>query len=98
MVRSTTVPGRTRRRLTLLTVVLALLPAAAVGLRRTLPLDAAAPMDWVAYLWLALAFYLFLTLLALEPVRLVLRLRQRRREATEPADEPMEVVPRGARR
>jgi hypothetical protein len=107
MVRSTTVPGRTRRRLTLLTVGLALLPAAALGLRRTLPPDAAAPLDWVAYIWLALAFYLFLTLLALEPVRLVLRLRQRRREATELADEPMEpelvtapqeVVPSGPRR
>ena len=62
MVRSTTVPGRTRRRLTLLTVVLALLPAAAVGLRRTLPPDAAGTfpryrepgartprLDWILY-------------------------------------------------
>ena len=97
MVRSTTVPGRSRRRLTWLTLVLALLPASAVGLRRTLPPDVAAPFDWVAYLWLALAFYLFLTLLALEPVRLVLRLRQRRRAASEPVDEPMETVPSGAR-
>jgi predicted MPP superfamily phosphohydrolase len=78
MVRSTTVPGRTRRRLTLLTLALALLPAAAVALRRTLPPDVAAPLDWVAYTWLAIAFYLFISLLALEPVRLVARLVQRR--------------------
>ena len=57
LVRSTTGPGRLRRRLTLLTVVLALLPALAVVLRRTLPLDAAAPLDWVAYSWLGIAFY-----------------------------------------
>jgi len=43
LVRSTTRPGRLRRRLTLLTLVLAILPALAVTLRRTLPLDAAAP-------------------------------------------------------
>jgi predicted MPP superfamily phosphohydrolase len=93
MVRSTTVPGRTRRRLTLLTVALALLPAAAVGLRRTLPPDAAAPLDWVAYLWLALAFYLFLTLLALEPVRLLLRVLRRR---SHPAAEPVAVGTSGS--
>ena len=29
----------------------------------------AAPLDWVAYSWLGIAFYLFLTLLVLEPVR-----------------------------
>ncbi|MGY1743743.1 MULTISPECIES: metallophosphoesterase [unclassified Blastococcus] len=69
VVRATTLPGRTRRRLTLLVLVLAVLPAAAVLLRRTLPLDAAAPLDWVAYLWLGTAFYLFLALLVLEPVR-----------------------------
>jgi uncharacterized protein len=88
MVRSTTMPGRARRRLTLLTLALALLPAAAVGLRRTLPPDAAAPLDWIAFTWLALAFYLFITLLALEPVRWFLRLLQRRRE-------PAAVLPGG---
>ncbi len=99
MVRSTTVPGRTRRRLTWLTVVLALLPAAAVGLRRTLPSEVAAPLDWVGYLWLALAFYLFLTLLALEPVRLVLRIRERRRgRAGQSVTQPAEVVASGPRR
>jgi uncharacterized protein len=71
LVRSTTRPGKLRRRLTLLTMVLALLPALAVTLRRTLPLDVAAPLDWVAYSWLGVAFYAFLALLVLEPVRLI---------------------------
>ncbi len=74
LVRSTTRRGRLRRRLTVLTVVLALLPALAVTVRRTLPLDAAAPLDWVAYSWLGIAFYAFLALLVLEPVRLLFRL------------------------
>ncbi len=71
LVRGTTRPGRLRRRLTLLSLLLALLPALALGLRRTLPLDAATPLDWVAYCWLGVAFYAFLALLVLEPVRLV---------------------------
>jgi predicted MPP superfamily phosphohydrolase len=78
LVRSTTRPGRTRRRLTALTVVLAVLPALAVTLRRTLPLDAAAPLDWIAYSWLGIAFYAFLALLVLEPVRLGLSAWTRR--------------------
>ena len=49
LVRSTTRPGRTRRGLTALLVVLGLLPALAIGLRGTLPRDAATPLDWVAY-------------------------------------------------
>jgi predicted MPP superfamily phosphohydrolase len=95
LVRSTTYPGRLRRRLTLLTLVLALLPALAVLLRRTLPLDVAAPLDWVAYSWLGVAFYAFLALLALEPVRAAARLWIRPRE--DPS-RPTEVVPSGARR
>jgi predicted MPP superfamily phosphohydrolase len=46
----------------------------AILLRRTLPLEVAAPLDWVAYSWLGIAFYAFLALLALEPVRLLARL------------------------
>ena len=90
MVRSTTVPGRTRRRLTRLTVALALLPVLAILLRRTLPLEVAALLDWVAYSWLGIAFYAFLALLALEPIRLVaLWLREQERAA--------DVVPSGAK-
>jgi uncharacterized protein len=73
-VRSTTRPGRLRRRLTWLTIVLALLPALAVMLRRTLAPDTAAPLDWIAYSWLGIAFYAFLAMLLLEPVRLIARL------------------------
>src|SRR5687768_3037633 len=73
-VRSTTRPGRLRRRLTWHTIVLALLPALAVMLRRTLPPDTAAPLDWIAYCWLGIAFYAFLAMLVLEPVRLIARL------------------------
>jgi uncharacterized protein len=73
LVRSTTRPGRVRRGLTALLLVLGLLPALAVGLSRTLPLDAATPLDWVAYSWLGISFYLFVVLLVLEPVRLLLR-------------------------
>jgi predicted MPP superfamily phosphohydrolase len=99
LVRSTTVPGRTRRRLTLLMPALALLPATALAVRRTLPPEVAAPLDWVAYLWMAIAFYLFVTLLALEPVRLLARIWMRRR-AAKPAlvSEPQEVVASGPRR
>jgi len=88
MVRSTTQPGRLRRRLTALTVVLAVLPLAADALNRVLPEEVATPLEWVAYSWLGVALYLFLALLALEPVRLVIRLRQRRRTAApEPEQE-----------
>ncbi|MCW2742678.1 MAG: Metallophosphoesterase [Blastococcus sp.] len=85
LVRNTTGPGRLRRVLTLLTLVLALLPALAIGLRRTLTLDAAAPLDWVAYSWLGIAFYAFLALLVLEPLRLIgnLLIRRRRRRPVE---------------
>src|SRR4051812_20793489 len=89
LVRSTTRPGALRRRLTLLTLVLAILPALAVTLRRTLPLDPAAPLDWIAYSWLGIAFYAFLALLLLEPVRLIGNALLRRRRP--------EVVPSGAR-
>jgi uncharacterized protein len=94
LVRSTTRPGRLRRRLTLLTLLLALLPALAVTLRRTLPLDAAAPLDWVAYSWLGVAFYAFLALLVLEPVRLIGNLVLRRRARTPVAVEAA-LVPAG---
>ena len=89
LVRGTTRPGRLRRRLTLLSLLLALLPALALGLRRTLPLDAATPLDWVAYCWLGVAFYAFLALLVLEPVRLVGNAILRRRARTP------ELVPAG---
>src|SRR4051812_22155711 len=102
MVRSTTGPGRWRRRLTWLVVLLGALIVVAVPLGSRLPLGAAAPLEWVAYSWLGLAFYLFLVLLVLEPVRLVARLVLRRRtpagsapEAAPPSGpQPAAAVPR----
>jgi len=55
---------------------------APVGRRRPQPRAAeqvATPLEWVAYSWLGSAPYLVLTLLALEPVGLIVGLLQRRR-------------------
>jgi predicted MPP superfamily phosphohydrolase len=103
MVRSTTRSGRWRRGLTALTVLLALLPVAAILLRRTLSVDAAGPLDWVAYSWLGVAFYAFLALLVLEPVRVAVRLLQRRKPAlvgagSEPLDDPEPLPSETSRR
>ncbi|MCZ2810870.1 metallophosphoesterase [Modestobacter sp. VKM Ac-2979] len=78
LVRSTTRPGRVRRRLTVLLVVLAVLPVLVVLLRGRLSVGDGV-LDWVGYTWLGLAFYLFLATLATEPVRVVARLVQRGR-------------------
>ncbi|CCG01066.1 metallophosphoesterase [Blastococcus saxobsidens] len=69
LVRSTTGPGRLRRRLTALTVVLAVLPVAAVLSRGALSIDAASPLSWIGYSWLGIALYAVLALVVLEPVR-----------------------------
>jgi predicted MPP superfamily phosphohydrolase len=102
LVRSTTRPGRRRRLLTLGVVVLALLPVGAVLLRRE---DSAlsTAVQWVGFSWLGVAFYLFLTLLALEPVRWVaghvLQRRERRSPASGTSDVRYDqVVASGARR
>ena len=83
LVRSTTEPGRLRRRLTWLTVFLTFLPVLAVVLRGVLPMNTAAPLSWIGFSWLGIAFYAFLSLLVLEPVRalgtLVIRRRTNRR-------------------
>ena len=84
LVRGTTRPGRVRRRLTLATVVLAVLLPLAVTVGRTLPTAVAAPLDWIAFSWLGIAFYLFLTLLVLEPVRWIGRRWTRRPVADGP--------------
>jgi uncharacterized protein len=97
LVRCTTARGPLRRRLTALTVVLGCLPVLAVVLGRRLSLSAAAPLDWLGYSWLGVAFYAFLALLALEVVRLALRPWTRRRPATDqPGDQP--AVPDPSRR
>ena len=90
LVRSTTRPGRSRRRLTVLLVVLALLVAG--SLLVPFPPVALVPLQWVAFSWLGVAFYASLALLVLEPVRAAaavrLRSRRRRHPAAGPAGEP----------
>jgi predicted MPP superfamily phosphohydrolase len=85
LVRSTTRPGRVRRRLTVALVVLAALPVLVVLLRGRLPAGAEV-LDWVGYTWLGLAFYLFLATLATEPVRVVARLAQGRLDEAAPPE------------
>ncbi|WP_448610849.1 metallophosphoesterase [Geodermatophilus sp. URMC 60] len=97
LVRSTTPPGRTRRLLTLGVVVLAVLPVAAVLLRRQDSVLSTV-VQWLGFSWLGVAFYLFVTLLALEPVRWVAGHLLRRRGAASPTTVTEEVVPSGARR
>jgi predicted MPP superfamily phosphohydrolase len=82
LVRGTTRAGRTRHRLTLLTMGLALLPAATLTVRFSgveVPTAVRVPLDWAGFTWLGIAFYLFLAVLVLEPVRPVLWLLHRRR-------------------
>jgi predicted MPP superfamily phosphohydrolase len=83
LVRSTTLPGRTRRLLTLGLLLLALLPVGAVLLRRE-DSGLSTAVQWVGFSWLGVAFYLFLTLLVLEPLRLALRSRSRSAPAAVP--------------
>jgi predicted MPP superfamily phosphohydrolase len=79
LIRDTTAPGRVRRRSSALLGVLAALPFAALLFRGRVPHWIGTPLEWVAFSWLGLAFYLVLTLLVLEPVRWALRARLRRR-------------------
>ncbi|MGY1634444.1 metallophosphoesterase [Geodermatophilus sp. SYSU D01186] len=93
LVRSTTRPGRLRRLLTLVLLLLGVLPLLAVLLRGD---DAGAVVaDWVGFSWLGVVFYTFVTLLVLEPVRLLLRPWARSRRA-EVVEAPVAVLPSGA--
>jgi uncharacterized protein len=73
LVKDTLRPGRARRALTVLTVVLALLVFATLTLPRTIGLDASRWFTWPGYIWFGLIVYLFLTLAVLELPRLALR-------------------------
>ncbi|MCA1655563.1 MAG: metallophosphoesterase [Pseudonocardiaceae bacterium] len=73
LVKDTTRPGRTRRVLTVATLLLALLVVATVTLPRLVGVVAARWFVWPGYIWFGLVIYLFLTLLVLEPLRLALR-------------------------
>ena len=83
-VRSTTRPGRVRRILTVLLLILTALLVAALVSRR----DPAGSgwLAWPGYLWFGLLVYLVLALLVLEPVRLIRRLTRPRGPAEEAPD------------
>ena len=100
LVRSTTRPGRGRRRLTWLLVVLALLVT--VSLVVPFPPVALVPLQWVGFSWLGVAFYASLALILLEPARagvvLWLRGRRGRHRGTGPTEEPDSRGPEQSRR
>lgn len=73
LVKDTTRPGRTRWVLTGVLVAFTVLLIATLVLPRFIGLTDSRWFAWPGYFWFALAVYLFLTLLVLEPVRLALR-------------------------
>lgn len=84
MVKDTTAPGRIRIYCSLLLVGLLVLLFAALIVPRAVDVTASRWLAWPGYLWFGVVAYLFLTLLALEPVRLARRLWRRRRPPEEP--------------
>jgi predicted MPP superfamily phosphohydrolase len=89
LVKDTTRSGRARRVLSIVLLGLLTLLFATLILPRVFGLRESAWFAWPGYLWFGLAAYLFLTLLALEPVRLAMRRWTRRspppaEESTEP--------------
>lgn len=73
LVKDTLRPGRARRVLTVVTVLLAVLVAATLVLPRTVGLTGAGWYAWPGYIWFGLLVYLFLILAVLELPRLALR-------------------------
>jgi uncharacterized protein len=73
LIKDTTRPGRTRWILTAVLIALATLLIATLVLPRVIGLSESGWFAWPGYMWFGLVAYLFLTLLVLEPVRLVLR-------------------------
>ncbi|GGM10361.1 metallophosphoesterase [Dactylosporangium sucinum] len=92
LVKDTTAPGRRRRAGTVAVIVLALLlPVTLVG-TRVLPHSQQPILAWPGYLWLALMFYLLVTLALLELPRLALRLRLRRRTPAAAEEAPAAIT------
>lgn len=73
LIKDTTAPGRTRRVLTAVFLLLAGLLVMTLMVPRFTGIDESAWFAWPGYLWFALVGYLLLALLVVEPVRLVLR-------------------------
>jgi uncharacterized protein len=78
LVRSTTRTGRGRRRLTAVFAVLVLTVTFALVV--SYPPKVLLPVQWAGFIWLGVAFYVIVALLALEPVRLGARPWLRRRD------------------
>jgi predicted MPP superfamily phosphohydrolase len=94
LIGDTTSPGRARRILTAVLVVLAALLVAALALPRVTRLHESPWLAWPGYTWFGMVVYLVLTLLVIEPVRLTLHLRSRRlRRATASAGASGDVTP-----
>ena len=92
LVKDTTRPGRTRWVLTAVLIALTTLLVATLILPRVIGVTESAWFAWPGYLWFALVVYLFLTLLVLEPVRLVLRWRGKRKPLEASASATTEPV------
>lgn len=89
LVKDVVTTRRGRRVGTLVVVLLGvLIPVTLVG-SRVLPLDQQPVLAWPGFLWLALMFYLLVTLALLELPRLALRAWTRRREP-QPVDNPVD--------
>jgi len=86
LVKDTTRPGRTRLFLAAVLIGLALLLVVALVVPRFTAVSKSGWYAWPGYLWFGVLAYLFLTLLVLEPVRLVLR-GWVKRQPTEPPTE-----------
>jgi len=95
LVRNTTRPGRARRIGTWVVVGLAVMVLATFIGSRVLPHGAAVVFAWTGYVWLALMFYLVVTLAVLELPALVARIVLRRRTSRAAVVAP-EQVPVGA--
>jgi len=96
LVKDTTRPGRTRRILTAVLIGLAVLLVATLVVPRFTDVSKSGWYAWPGYLWFGVIAYLFLTLLVLEPVRLVLRGWVRRQPAA--PEEPAEPDPHALNR
>ena len=93
LVKDTTASGRIRWLLTAVLIGLAVLLVATLALPRVIGLNHAGWYAWPGYLWFAVAVYLFLILLVLEPVRFALR-RRTKSTPNEAADDAASAVNR----
>lgn len=96
LVKDTTAPGRWRWILSAVLLVLTALLVATLVLPRVTGVTESQWLAWPGYLWFGLVVYLFLTLLALEPVRLALRgwVRPKPPAASDPAlQQPERTTP-----